>query len=107
MDSWKYGDRSWELERYSEIFSIDPLPNDQLLARQGSIDDCRAYEKSEDALRTPPLSPEKAVPNATQGINEVQGAADAEKMKRPSNSQQAVSAEEQIKKTLEKATNKS
>ncbi len=92
---------------FSSVAPANALGSDRSNLRSGEAKLDKIYEKSEDALRTPPLSPEKAVPNAVEGINEVQGAADAEKMKRPENSQQATSVEEQIKKTLEKATNKS
>jgi hypothetical protein len=43
---------------------------------------------------------------ANRGINEVQGDADAEKMKNPANSGSATSVEGQVKNLLEKATGK-
>jgi hypothetical protein len=63
------------------------------------------YKESEDVLRNPPLSLDRIQSKANEGhINDVQGAADIEKMKRPSNSQQATSVEENIEKALEKVT---
>jgi 3-dehydroquinate dehydratase len=63
------------------------------------------YKESEDALRNPPLSLDRIQSKANEGhVNDVQGAADIEKMKRPGNSQQATSVEEDIEKALDKAT---
>ncbi|NJP09848.1 MAG: low temperature-induced protein [Leptolyngbyaceae cyanobacterium RU_5_1] len=59
------------------------------------------YKKSEDALQNPPLSLEKTQRESNKGLNEVQGSADAEKMKRPDNSQ-ATSFEERIEQVFEK-----
>lgn len=63
------------------------------------------YKESEEALRNPPLSLDKIQSKANEGhVNDVQGAADIEKMKRPENSQQASSVEEDIEKALDKVT---
>lgn len=43
---------------------------------------------------------------ANQGINEVQGSADADKMKNPGNTKGATTVEGQVKNLLEKATGK-
>jgi hypothetical protein len=50
------------------------------------------------------FSPDKMQKEANEGINEVQGAADINKMKRPSNSQSATTVEEQVSNTLSKIT---
>lgn len=65
----------------------------------------KIYEKSEDALRDPPLSLDKVKEQANKGINEVQGGADAQKMKTPEDSQEATSVEEDIEQALDKVTN--
>lgn len=63
------------------------------------------YKESEEALRNPPLSLDKIEKKANEGhVNDVQGAADIEKMKRSDNSQQASSVEEDIEQALEKVT---
>jgi len=48
------------------------------------------------------FSPEEIQERANEGINEVQGAADASKMKNPANSKTATTVEEQINQTLDK-----
>ena len=62
--------------------------------------------KSQKAAQSDPYSREKTQAEANQGINEVQGAADADKMKRPDNAN-ATSFEEQVENLVENLTNKS
>jgi hypothetical protein len=47
---------------------------------------------------------EETQQRANEGLNSVQGAADIEKMKRPENSQQAKTVEDQVKNALGKLT---
>lgn len=63
-------------------------------------------DKSEDMIQNGIPSLEKVQKEANNGLNEVQGSADKNKMSRPSNSRQAVSIEERIKTGLEKAEGK-
>jgi DNA polymerase II large subunit len=64
-------------------------------------------EKSQDAIRPEnALSGEKMQSEANKGLNEVQGDADFQQMNRPSNSQKATSAAEQVERALEKAKDK-
>ncbi|AFY67149.1 hypothetical protein [Geitlerinema sp. PCC 7407] len=60
-------------------------------------------KESEQVLRGNSVSPslKETQRKANEGINEVQGAADAEKMNRPSNSQGAKTVEESAKNVLE------
>lgn len=51
------------------------------------------------------FSPDKLMEKANEGINEVQGAADINKMKRPSNSQNATTVEDQVRENLAKIQN--
>ena len=67
---------------------------------EGEMQMHKIYENSEDALRDPPMSLKDIRDRSNEGINEVQGAGDAEKMKRPSNSQGATSFEDTVKKVL-------
>ncbi|WP_190511425.1 hypothetical protein [Oscillatoria sp. FACHB-1407] len=66
------------------------------------------YERSEDALRAEPRTMKDLETEAGKGINEVQGDADlnSNQMNRPDNSQNAVSAEEQVENVLRKLTHK-
>lgn len=60
-------------------------------------------KKSEDYLKPEnTFSPDKIREESNQGLNEVQGSADADKMNRPSNSQDADSVEDQLERTLGK-----
>jgi hypothetical protein len=52
------------------------------------------------------LTGEKATAESNAGLNEVQGAADADKMSTPGNSQDAVTVGDEIKNALEKVTGK-
>jgi hypothetical protein len=69
----------------------------QLLETQRQTDDVSAQ---------PPLGLKEVQKKSNEGLNEVQGAADIEKMKRPENSQGATSVEESAKNLLEKVTGK-
>jgi hypothetical protein len=70
---------------------------DQLLQTQ---------KKTDELTAKPPLGLEETIERANQGLNEVQGAADINKMNRPENSQAATSAEDQVENFLEKITGK-
>jgi hypothetical protein len=64
-------------------------------------------QRAEDAMKTP-LAPSadeaRARANERGSINELQGAADINKMNRPSNSQDATTAKDRIEKALDKVT---
>ncbi|MDZ8186153.1 MAG: hypothetical protein RMX96_15025 [Nostoc sp. ChiSLP02] len=62
-------------------------------------------QTDEDA-RKPPAGLEEVQRKSNEGLNEVQGAADFDKQKRPENSQNATSVEESIKNVLDKVTGK-
>ncbi|WP_346293826.1 hypothetical protein [Sphaerothrix gracilis] len=61
-------------------------------------------EKSEQALKREPRSREDVQSDAAQGTNEIQGAADAEKMYRPENSQASESIEQRVEEALSDVT---
>lgn len=60
--------------------------------------------EAQEAVIKDPYSREETQYKANQGLNEIQGAADLDKMKRPENSQGATSVEDKVKNALEKAT---
>ncbi|MCC5627967.1 hypothetical protein [Nostoc sphaeroides] len=62
--------------------------------------------KTDEAGKAPPIGLKKTQKETSEGLNEVQGAADIDKQKRPENSQAATSVEENIKNVLEKVTGK-
>ncbi|BAY11670.1 hypothetical protein [Calothrix sp. NIES-2098] len=62
--------------------------------------------KTDEVERSAPPGLNKVQEESNKGLNEVQGDADIDKMKRPSNSQSATSVEEKIENVLEKVTGK-
>jgi hypothetical protein len=63
-------------------------------------------DKSEDVIQNGLPTMKEVQKRSNEGINEIQGSADMNKMSRPDNSRQAVSIEERIKTGLEKAEGK-
>ncbi|WP_017314595.1 hypothetical protein [Mastigocladopsis repens] len=62
-------------------------------------------QKETDKLSTEaPPGLEETQQRANEGLNEIQGAADIEKMKRPENSQTATTVEDEVKNLLNKVT---
>lgn len=59
---------------------------------------------AQEAVIKDPYSRGETQYKANQGLNEIQGSADAEKMNRPENSQGATSVEDKVKNVLEKVT---
>lgn len=74
---------------------------------EGATQFDQVLDESERFIQSGPPSMEDVQSGSEQGINEVQKNADADKMKRPDNSQQATSVEEQVKHALEKSPLKS
>jgi hypothetical protein len=64
------------------------------------------YEKSKDVLKAEPRTQEELQTEANKGINEIQGDADRDQMNTPENSQDAVTAKEQLERVLERVTGK-
>lgn len=85
--------------------AIGSTPSDP---RSGEAPLNEIYEQAEDALKAEPRTMKEVQSEANKGINEVQGNADlnSTQMNRPDNSQQAVSAEEQVENVLKKLTHK-
>ncbi|MBE9006884.1 hypothetical protein IQ259_17885 [Fortiea sp. LEGE XX443] len=62
--------------------------------------------KTDELARSAPPGLNKVQEESNKGLNEVQGDADIDKMKRPENSQNATSVEEEVQNLLEKVTGK-
>lgn len=73
--------------------------------RQGEANLMEIEKKSQEAVIADPYGMEKTSKEANQGINEVQGDADKEKMHNPSNSK-STSFESEIKGLVDNITNK-
>jgi hypothetical protein len=72
----------------------------------GTVQLNKIEQRAEDLAesKAAPGSMKEAEQRAKGGINEVQGAADKDKMSRPSNSQNATTVQDQIGKALKKAS---
>ncbi|MEH1967189.1 MULTISPECIES: hypothetical protein [unclassified Nostoc] len=84
-------------------FAIDSYQSDPTEATTQLLD---IQRKTDEAAKEPPQGLKKVQEESNKGLNEVQGAADIDKQKRPENSQGATSVEENIKNVLEKVTGK-
>jgi hypothetical protein len=62
--------------------------------------------KTDEKATEPPLGREETQAETYQGLNEVQGDADFDKMKRPENSQNATTVKDEVGNFLEKMTGK-
>jgi hypothetical protein len=60
--------------------------------------------RTDEAAKSPPIGLRETQEKTRGGLNEVQGTADIEKMKRPENSQTATSVEQEVQGFLEKIT---
>ncbi|WP_414623193.1 hypothetical protein [Calothrix sp. CCY 0018] len=60
--------------------------------------------KTQELTENNAPSNKRVIEESNKGLNEVQGAANAENMNRPSNSQEAVTVEEKVEGFLEKIT---
>ncbi len=61
-------------------------------------------KKTDEAAKSEPPGLRKVQEESNKGLNEVQGDADIDQMKRPENSQSATSVEEEVKNFLGKVT---
>ncbi len=64
----------------------------------------KTLEKSQEVLKSPPLSLEDVESRSNKGLNEVQEDADIGQMKRSDNTAQTTSVPEKIERALEKVT---
>jgi len=86
------------------VFSAPVNPVGSPTAPQEGEAQLRNIEKgAQEAVLEKPYSLEETQARAQEGTNEIQGAADLDKMKRPENAK-ADSVEEKLKNVLEKAT---
>lgn len=74
--------------------------------REGEAPINNIYERSEDALKGGPPGGEATTEAANNGLNEVQEDSDLEKFSTTENSEEAVTAQDQVEKALERITGK-
>jgi hypothetical protein len=89
----------------SPAFAIESYQSNP---REGETQLLETQKLTDEVSRYAPGNPnlEQTQERANKGLNEIQGDADAEKMKSPENSQQAVSVEDEINSLLGKVTGK-
>ncbi|UBF26321.1 hypothetical protein K9N68_33285 [Kovacikia minuta CCNUW1] len=64
----------------------------------------QTLEKSQEVLKSPPMSLGEVEDRSNKGLNEVQEDADANKMKRPENTNRSTTVQEKIENALERVT---
>jgi flagellar motility protein MotE (MotC chaperone) len=82
-------------------FAIDSYQSDP---KEGTTQLLEIQRKTDEIAKSAPLGLEKVQKESNKGLNEVQGDADIDKQKRPSNSKSSTSVEENVKNILEKVT---
>ena len=88
-------------------YSAPVNPTGETSAPQEGETQLRSIEReAQEAVLDDPYSREETQGKANEGLNEIQGTADVNKMSRPENSQDANSVEDKIKKVLDKVTGK-
>jgi hypothetical protein len=71
---------------------------------EGTTQLLETQRKTDEATKLPPAKLKEVQKKSNRGLNEVQGDADIDKMKRPENSQRSTSVESEIENILEKVT---
>ncbi|QYX31354.1 hypothetical protein [Sphaerospermopsis torques-reginae] len=72
---------------------------------EGTTQLLETQRKTDEAAKKPPIGMKESQEKTRRGLNEVQGAADIEKMKRPENTESATtSVEQEVEGFLEKIT---
>ena len=74
--------------------------------KDGEVNLTNIERKSQEAVLKDPLSLKETQTEANKGLNEIQGDADKDKMKRPENTQGVESIEQKVQESLEKVTGK-
>ncbi|MTJ51097.1 hypothetical protein [Dolichospermum sp. UHCC 0259] len=72
--------------------------------REGTTQLLETQRQTDEAAKAPPLGLKETQEKTKRGLNEVQGDADIDKMKRPGNSKSATSVPEEVEGFLEKIT---
>ncbi|OYD90320.1 hypothetical protein CDG76_31875 [Nostoc sp. 'Peltigera membranacea cyanobiont' 210A] len=91
---------------FSNAFPAFAIDSYQSNPTEGTTQLLDIQRKTDEAAKEPPQGLKQVQEESNKGLNEVQGAADIDKQKRPENSQGATSVEEKAKNLLEKITGK-
>lgn len=97
---------SYAFPAYSDSGNISPQPTSKSTSpQQGESNLLDIERQAQEAVLDDPYSRKETQAKANEGLNEIQGTGDLEKMKRPENSQ-ASSVEDKSKDFLEAITGK-
>jgi hypothetical protein len=91
---------------FSSVFPAFAIESYQSDLKEGETQLLETQRLTDEVSRMAPGQPDlkETQKRANKGLNEVQGDADIDKMKRPSNSQDAVSVEGEVNSFLKKIT---
>jgi hypothetical protein len=87
---------------FSNAFPAAAISSPKSAPEDSTTQLLETQKKTDEITTEPPPGLEEVKKKANEGINEIQGGADKDKMKRPENTQGATSVEDNILKTLEK-----
>ncbi|MEH1946997.1 MAG: hypothetical protein V7K77_08575 [Nostoc sp.] len=91
---------------FSNAFPAFAIDSYQSNPTEGTTQLLDIQRKTDEAAKEPPQGLKQVQEESNKGLNEVQGAADIDKQKRPENSQGAKSVEEKANNLLDKITGK-
>lgn len=88
----------------SSTFPAFAIDSYQSNPKEGTTQLLEIQRKTDKIAKSAPLGLDKVQKESNKGLNEVQGDADIDKQKRPSNSQSSTSSEDNVKTFLDKVT---
>ncbi|MBW4594985.1 MAG: hypothetical protein KME46_19280 [Brasilonema angustatum HA4187-MV1] len=91
---------------FSNAFPAAAIGTQKSSPEKGETQLLETQKETDKATAKPPLGLEETTKKANEGLNEIQGSADVNKMNRPDNSPAATSAEDKVEGFLEKITGK-
>ncbi|MFK0731672.1 MAG: hypothetical protein ACIWVG_11010 [Gloeotrichia echinulata HAB0833] len=92
------------LSSMSSNFSALAISSYQSDSREGTTQLLEIQRKTDEMAKSSPPGWEKVQEESNKGLNEVQGDADIDKQKRPENSQNSTSTEQEVESFLDKVT---
>ncbi|MCC5639420.1 hypothetical protein LC593_27075 [Nostoc sp. CHAB 5844] len=91
---------------FSNAFPALAIESSQSKPTDATTQLLETQKKTDEVGRSAPPGLKKVQEESNKGLNEVQGDADIDKMKRPENSQDATTVEDEVENLLEKVTGK-
>jgi hypothetical protein len=91
---------------FTNAIPVLAIESYQSKPQEGTTQLLETQRLTDEVSRSAPPDLKATQERANKGINEVQGDADADKMKRPGNSKSAVTVKDEVKNVLDKVTGK-